>query len=81
MDLEHGIPLGTGIAILGMAFGAWAWVVAWGVSVIRREVGELKMDVAAARRDAHEAKIEVEHRLTAVESDIRRCVVFNGREG
>jgi hypothetical protein len=51
--------------------------VAWGIAVIRREVNELKNEVASARREAHAAKIDVEHRLTAVESDIRRCVVYS----
>lgn len=85
----NGIPLGTGIAIFGAAFAAWAWLVGWGVAIIRREVAALKDEIADSRQsadraqhDAHRLMIEVEHRLTAVESDIRRCTILglNGPE-
>ena len=74
--IEH-ISLGTAATVFGAAFGMWAWVVAWGVGVIRREVADLKTEVALSRADTHRQMLEIEHRLTAVESDIKRCAVFN----
>ncbi len=33
--------IAASIGIFGLAFGAWAWVVAWGVGITRREIAEL----------------------------------------
>lgn len=63
------IELGTGIAIFGLAFAAWAWIVAWGVGVMRREFSELKGQVQAmgATQQAH--VVQTERRLTILESE------------
>ena len=74
--MEHQISISTALAILGAAFGMWSWVVAWGINIIRKEVKELKDEVTKARNDNHEQMLEIEHRLTLVEGDIGRCVVF-----
>ena len=74
--MEHQISISTAIAILGAALGMWSWVVAWGINIIRKEVKELKDEVTKARNDNHEQMLEIEHRLTLVESDISRCAVF-----
>ena len=74
--MEHQISISTALAILGAAFGMWSWVVAWGINIIRKEVKELKDEVTKARNDNHEQMLEIEHRLTLVESDISRCAVF-----
>jgi hypothetical protein len=70
------IPIGTAVTLFAVAFGAWAWVVMWGVTVIRREVDGLKTQVSAMASQAHQQMLEVEHRLTVVESDIQRCAMF-----
>lgn len=74
--MEHGLSIGTALTVFGAAFGCWAWVVGWGVSVIRKEVHELKDQMKTATNQAQSKWIEVEHRLTIVESDIKRCSVF-----
>lgn len=74
------IPLGTALAVFAAAFGAWAWVVAWGVSTIRAEVHAIKSQVGKLGEQAHAQMMEVEHRLTLVEADIRRCAVFSNHD-
>ena len=74
--MEHAISMPTAVAIFGLAFGCWAWVVGWGVSVIRRELDDLKDKVHHASMESTRTMLEVEHRLTVVESDIKRCQLF-----
>jgi hypothetical protein len=74
--MEQGISMPTAIAIFGFAFGCWAWVVGWGVAVIRRELDDLKNKVHHASVESTKMMLDVEHRLTVVESDIKRCQIF-----
>jgi predicted amino acid racemase len=67
------IPIGTGITIFACAFGAWAWVVAWGVTVIRREVSELKSEVRVASAEAHESRVHIEGRIAHLEAVAAFC--------
>lgn len=63
------IDIGTGVAILGAAFGGWAVVVAWGIGVIRKEVQEIKIQ-ARATSDAQITHInQTERRLTMLETE------------
>lgn len=63
------IPVGTAISILGLSFTAWAVVVAWGIGVIRKEVGEIK-DQAKATADAQILHVnQTERRLTMLETE------------
>jgi hypothetical protein len=71
------IPIGTAISIFAVAFGAWAWVVHWGVRVIREEVASLKAQVEAAAEAAHEATIATEHRMTRIEAEFRTFARMN----
>ena len=61
--------IGTGIAIFGGAFGAWAWVVAWGVSVIRKEVESLKAEIVAVNATQVLHVNQTERRLTMLETE------------
>ncbi len=70
--------IAAAIGVFGLAFGAWAWVVAWGVGVTRHEIAELKKDI----KEAFEARAESdrafgrhithnESRLATIEADFR----------
>lgn len=72
MDPLH-IPIGTAIAILGLAFGAWAWVVMWGVGVVRREISELKLELREERSQARKERVETEGRLSHLETVANLC--------
>lgn len=61
--------IGTGITIFGVAFGAWAWVVAWGVSVIRKEVESLKAEIVAVNSTQVMHVNQTERRLTMLETE------------
>ena len=66
--MEH-IDLSTAVAIFGLAFGAWAFVVAWGVGVIKKEVVELK-ELARSTQEKHEQHVnQTERRLTMLETE------------
>lgn len=63
------IDIGTGLTILGAAFGGWAVVVAWGIGVIRNEVKEIK-EQAAKTADLHILHVnQTERRLTMLETE------------
>jgi len=74
------IDLGTGIAIFGVAFGAWAWVVMWGVNVMRREFSELKGQVQSMNATHNAHVIQTERRLTMLESDFQYVKARLGHE-
>ena len=68
--------LGAGIAIFGAAFAAWAWVVAWGVGIVRNEISQLRAVIKdTADRQTDIAKNQEQHillterRLTMLETE------------
>ena len=63
------MSIGTGIAIFGAAFGMWAWVVAWGVSVMRKEISELKTQMLDIGTSHHTHINQTERRLTMLEAE------------
>lgn len=71
------IPVGTAISLFAVAFGGWAWVVHWGVRVIREEVAELKTQVEAAAKASHDSMLSAEHRMTRIESEFRTFAKLN----
>jgi hypothetical protein len=58
---------------LSHAFGIWAAVVALVGGGIVFELSRLRTELKGMADRLNEIVIEFEHRLTAVESDIRRC--------
>jgi len=69
--MDPDISMGTALAIFGMAFAAWAWVVAWGVSVVRKEVHDMK-SIATSSGTALNAHInQTERRLTMLETEFQ----------
>ena len=78
------IDIGTGLAILGAAFGAWAFVVGWGIGVIRKEVGEIKVQAAETTRIQVMHVNQTERRLTMLETEfgfIRRKIDHHHQDG
>ena len=65
------ITVNHALSILGLSFTAWAAVVAWGVSVIRQEVRDMKSvsNTNAAALNAH--VLQTERRLMLLESEWR----------
>ena len=66
---DSGIGLGTALTVLSVSFGIWAWVVAWGVSVIRKEVQDMKhaANHTGVTLTAHVT--QTERRLTMLETE------------
>ena len=63
------IPIGTGLSFLGLAFTAWAFVVGWGVGVIRKEVEEIKRQTQRTT-ELHVLHVnQTERRLTMLETE------------
>ena len=67
--VEESISIGTGLTVLGMAFTAWAFVVAWGVGVVRREVAEIKGQLHATATAQATHVNQTERRLTMLETE------------
>jgi hypothetical protein len=63
------ISIGTGLTILGLAFGGWAGVVAWGIGVIRREVKDIKDQVHITSQAQITHVNQTERRLTMLETE------------
>ena len=65
----EGTGLDTALKMLSIAFAVWAWVVAWGVSVIRKEVHDMKLaaSVTGGQLTAHVN--QTERRLTMLETE------------
>ena len=63
------ISIGTGIAVFGAAFACWAWVVAWGIGVMRREMQDLKSALASLSSEQHVHINQTERRLTMLETE------------
>jgi hypothetical protein len=61
--------IGNALTALSIAFGVWAWVVAWGVAIVRKEAQEMK-SLAQASNHALNAHIhQTERRLTMLETE------------
>lgn len=78
------IDIGTGIAILGAAFGAWAFVVGWGISVIRKEVAEIKLQTMRTSELHIQHVNQTERRLTMLETEfsfLRRKMDHHHQDG
>lgn len=78
------IDIGTGLTILGMAFGGWAAVVAWGIGVIRKEVAEIKLQTARTTEIQTLHVNQTEKRLTMLETEfgfIRRKMDHHHADG
>jgi hypothetical protein len=63
------IDVGTALTVLSFAFGAWAWVVAWGVKIIRHEMGQTRAAAAAAGQSLENHILATERRLTMLETE------------
>jgi cell division protein FtsB len=66
---SNGIGLGTALTVLSIAFGVWAWVVAWGVSVVRKEVQDMKTAAANTGSTLTAHVNQTERRLTMLETE------------
>ena len=82
---ETAVSLGTGLAILGVAFGAWAFVLGWVLMIVRREFADLRgfvQEESERRRNAderaHHDRLQLERRLTEIET-YWRSQNHNGR--
>lgn len=78
------IEIGTGLAILGAAFGGWAAVVAWGIGVIRKEVAEIKTQSMEVSRIQVQHVNQTERRLTMLETEfsfLRRKMDHHHQDG
>lgn len=67
--MHETISIGTGLSILGLAFGGWAGVVAWGIGVIRKEVGDIKAQVHVTSQTQITHVNQTERRLTMLETE------------
>jgi len=72
---QTSVSLGTGMTVLGVSFGAWAFVLGWVLTVVRREFAELREFVReesdrrrAADERAHDDRLKLERRLTEIET-------------
>lgn len=77
------IDIGTGLTILGLAFGGWAGVVAWGVGVVRHEVKEIKDQILVTSATQIQHINQTERRLTMLETEfgfLRRTIYKVRRE-
>jgi hypothetical protein len=66
---DSGIDLGTALTVLSGAFGVWAWVVAWGVSVIRKEVQDMRSSTKDMGLILTSHIHQTERRLTMLETE------------
>jgi len=65
------MTIGNALSLLSLAFGVWAWVVAWGIAAIRRETTSMAM-VATETSKALSAHIhQTERRLTMLETEFK----------
>jgi cell shape-determining protein MreC len=82
---QTSVSLGTGLSILGVSFGAWAFILGWVLMVVRREFAELRefvQEESERRRNAddraHQDRLQLERRLTEIET-YWRSQNHNGR--
>jgi len=63
MDVE------TALTVLSIAFGVWAWVVAWGVNVVRKEVEAMRATTGHTGNVLSAHVNQTERRLTMLETE------------
>lgn len=61
--------MGTALTVLSIAFGVWAWVVAWGVRVIRAEVQDMRHSTREMGSTLTAHVNQTERRLTMLETE------------
>lgn len=66
---DTGIGIGTALTALSIAFGVWAWVVAWGVSAIRNEVQQMRSTTKDMGTVLTAHINQTERRLTMLETE------------
>ena len=66
---SNDIDVGTALTVLSIAFGVWAWVVAWGVSVIRKEVQDIKHVAFNTGTTLNAHVHQTERRMTMLETE------------
>lgn len=59
------------LGLLGIAFTVWAWVVKWGVDVIRKEVAEMKQTGKETGTALTVHVTQTERRLAMLEAEWR----------
>ena len=71
------------MTMLSLAFGVWAWVVAWGVSVIRKEVHEMKQMGHQTGATLVNHVNQTERRLTMLETEFTyiKTLLRNNKHG
>ena len=81
--MEHEFSVGNALTALSLAFGVWAWVVAWGVNVVRKEVQEMKAIANSSGASLNAHIHQTERRLTMLETEFQyiKAAVNNHREG
>ena len=80
--MDH-IDVGTGLTVLGLAFAGWAFVVAWGIGVIRKEVQEIKLQAFRTSEVQTTHINQTERRLTMLETEfgyLRRRASHSGHD-
>lgn len=73
------ISIETALAVLAGAFGIWAWIVGWGVSVIKREMENTRNAALRASESLENHILATERRLTMLETEfgfLRRYLSF-----
>jgi len=63
--------IGNALTALSLAFGVWAWVVAWGISIVRKEVQEMKSIAALSNSSLNLHINQTERRLTMLETEFQ----------
>lgn len=63
------VEIGTALTALSFAFGIWAWVVAWGVKVIRKEMAETRAATVKTGNALEAHILATERRLTMLETE------------
>jgi len=63
------LTIGNALTALSIAFGVWAWVVAWGVAIVRKEAQEMKAISSASAASLNAHIMQTERRLTMLETE------------
>jgi hypothetical protein len=63
------ISVGTGLTVLGVAFAGWAWIVAWGIGIMRKELADVKMQLQSVAVGQNLHVNQTERRLTMLETE------------
>lgn len=63
------VDIGLALTFLSFAFGIWAWVVGWGVKVIRREMMETRQATVKTGHALEAHILATERRLTMLETE------------